>query len=198
MLELPDIVTERIYIPKPPQFRAGDEFDRMSDYVADIAQAYMAYVGELTSAEVETAHVPSSPEQYGASERVYTLKWQTDLARAVGDCFGLVISVPDDSPYPAFRGEQVGAHLASQLFSYIISQIDKYTPGEYVRRWKRASYHDEPLEQVYGWRKDFIYQGVKRLQEVRRAFERHPRSSKLLEDLEKVRDARHDGETVEV
>lgn len=144
----------------PPRLEGGDTFEAIAEYIGRASARYFA--NELAST-LEVTALESDPAEFGAQARRYQLRWCTALAREIAKGFGCVSSLQPYSSKATFYGESLAARCAGELYAYTVAEIDRFTPGEYVRRYKRAIYHKEKPE--YGWRKHFIQDAIEQIEE---------------------------------
>lgn len=154
-IKLPKVLRVPGYA-EAPALQPGDSFAPLVEYVGHVSAAYFDFLKAsedllaVTSFEVD-------PVDYGAEPRSYQLAWCTSFAQEVARAFACDVQVLPYSSRAIFYGEFYGIRAAGALYAYVVAQVDRFAPAEYMRRYKRAKYHGEVPE--YGWRKSFIKEG---------------------------------------
>lgn len=166
-----------------PQLRSGDSFEPIADCVGAVSAAYLDYLRRVPVVELES--YMSDPSDRGASERKYQVSWCNALAKAIADCFACKSILVPYGTQAVFYGEALGARCAGALYAHAVSEIDRYAPSEYVRRYKRATYHGQKPQ--YGWRKNFIREGISQIRAQAQRVRGEARiETQLLQNLEKI------------
>lgn len=141
-------------------------FEDMARYIGQVAEVYAMKLGDLKPPEVEIAKARVRPEEFDGDDKKNTLQWRIGIAEAIGPMFACHVEEGPRGSSGIFWGERLGAEAAAEICGYVLAELDRFTPSEYLRLYKRRWHsEDGDVEEIHGWRKDFIQTATKLIED---------------------------------